>query len=164
MDQEDFLRLIEQNRGILVKISGVYSNSGHDRSDLICEMILQLWKSSSQYRGDSKVSTWIYRVALNSAMNYKRRNDRQEFILLTNPEIYASKSCLRQEEDPPWVEELYESINQLDEINRGLILLHLDGFSHAEIANIMGMSVSNIGTRMHRIKKQLKDILTKQSN
>ncbi len=164
MDQEKFLEILEQNRAIIAKISGVYTNNQQDRNDLICEIIFQMWKSASKFREDSKWSTWIYRVALNTALNYKRHKNRTRMISIDDKEFSSAQIFMPIDQEPQWIETIYEAINRLDEIGKGLVLLHLDGFTHKEIGNIMGMSISNIGTRLHRIKLQMKESITNQNN
>jgi RNA polymerase sigma-70 factor, ECF subfamily len=157
--KDQFLDILEENIGILIKVSRVYTKIAQDREDLINDITLELWKSFKSFNGDSKISTWIYRVALNTAMNYKRKN--------RNDSLFVSLNDFKKEDIFPWLTEqdnsseldvLYNCIDELNEINKAIILLYLDGNSHDGISEIMGISKTNVGTRISRIKEQIKNI------
>ncbi len=161
--KEQFLDIFEKNIGIIIKISRVYTKIAQDREDLINDITLELWKSFKSFNGDSKVSTWIYRVALNTSMNYKRKRKKDL--------LFSSLNDFKKEETFPWLIEqdntaeseiLYQCIDELNEINKAIILLYLDGNSHDEIAEITGISKTNVGTRIGRIKEQIKNIAIKK--
>lgn len=156
---EQFLGVLEENTGIIIKISRAYTNTSQDREDLINDIVLELWKSFDKFKGDSKISTWIYRVALNTSMNYKRKRKNDSLFIFLND--------FKKEEILPWLVEpessseseiLYDCIDELNEINKAIILLYLDGNSHDEISTIMGISKTNVGTRISRIKEQIKQL------
>ena len=156
---EQFLSVFEENTGIIIKISRAFTHTSHDREDLINDIALELWKSFEKFKGDSKISTWIYRVALNTAINYKRKKK--------NDSLFSFLNDFRKEEITPWLVEqeesdesevLYQCIDELNEINKAIVLLYLDGNSHAEISEIMGISKTNVATRIGRIKEQLKNL------
>ena len=158
---EPFLSIFEENAGIIIKISRAYTNTSHDREDLMNDIALELWKSFEKFKGDSKISTWIYRVALNTSMNYKRKKKKDSLFYATND--------FQKDEIIPWLVEqeqessselelLYNCIDELTEINKAIILLYLDGNSHDEISEIMGISKTNVGTRISRIKEQIKNL------
>jgi RNA polymerase sigma-70 factor (ECF subfamily) len=156
---EQFLSVFEENTGIIIKISRAFTKNPPDREDLINDIALELWKSFEKFKGDSKISTWIYRVALNTAINYKRKRK--------NDFLFTSLNDFRKEEITPWLiekedsdesEVLYQCIDQLNEINKAIVLLYLDGNSHAEISEIMGISKTNVATRISRIKEQIKNL------
>lgn len=162
---EQFLSIFEDNTGIIMKISRAFTNTTHDREDLIHDIALELWKSYKNFNGDSKVSTWIYRVALNTSMNYKRKAKKNDLFLFLND--------FKKEDILPWLTEqenssesdvLYHCIDELNEINKAIILLYLDGNTHAEISEIMGISKTNVGTRISRIKEQIKNLAIKTDN
>ena len=157
--KEQFLDILEKNIGILIKLSRVYTKVAQDRDDLINDITLELWKSFKSFNGDSKISTWIYRVAINTAMNYKRKRK--------NDSLFVSLTDFKKEDVFPWLAEqdnsseleiLYNCIDELNEINKAIILLYLDGNSHDEISEIMGISKTNVGTRIGRIKEQIKTL------
>ena len=154
-DKTAFVAIIKENEGILYKITRVYTDTIEDQKDLYQEIVYQLWKSFDSFKGNSKISTWMYRIALNTAIAYlnkskKRvRQVRLDFEL-SNP--IDEKDSTTEER----LKILYEMIKQLNVIEKGLILLFLEGKSYEEIANITGFSNSNVGTRLSRIKKKLK--------
>lgn len=157
--KEEFLDVFEKNIGIIIKISRGYTTNTQDREDLINDIALELWKSFNSFNGNSKISTWIYKVALNTAMNYKRKRK--------NDSLFFSLNDFKKEDTFPWlieqdnssgVEVLYQCINELNEINKAIVLLYLDGNSHDEISDITGISKTNVGTRISRIKEQIKSL------
>ena len=155
-DQEHFVQFINNNEGILFKVSALYANSEPDAQDLRQEMVYQLWRSFDSFQGNSKRSTWMYRVALNTALVYVKKKKKQ---VTGDSEI--NEELLRQKDDTDAIEEeqikkLYATIKKLKEVDRGIIMLYLEGKSHDEIAEIIGFTTTNIGTRIGRIKKKLK--------
>lgn len=157
--KEQFLEILDKNVGILIKLSRVYTKVAQDRDDLINDITLELWKSFKNFNGDSKISTWIYRVAINTSMNYKRkkRNDSM-FVSLTDFKKEDAFPWLIEQDNSSELEILYSCIDELNEINKAIILLYLDGNSHEEISEIMGISKTNVGTRIVRIKEQIKSL------
>jgi RNA polymerase sigma-70 factor (ECF subfamily) len=158
---EQFLSIFEDNAGIIIKISRAYTNTSHDREDLINDIALELWKSYDKFKGDSKISTWIYRVALNTSMNYKRKKKKDSLFYSIND--FKKNEILpwlveQEQENSSELELLYNCIDELNEINKAIILLYLDGNSHDEISEIMGISKTNVGTRISRIKEQIKNL------
>lgn len=162
--KEQFLNILEKNIGILIKVSRVYTHTTQDREDLINDITLELWKSFNSFKGDSKISTWIYRVAINTSINYKRkkRNDTL-FVSLNDFKKEEIFPWLSEQDNSPEIEILYNCIDELNEINKAIILLYLDGNSHAEISEITGISKTNVGTRIGRIKEQIKSIVTSKN-
>ena len=157
--QEQFLYLLEKNIGMIIKISRAYAQVRQDREDLINDITFELWKSFKHFKGESKISTWIYRVALNTSMNYKRKN--KNGTLLSSFNDIKEKdigSWLSNEDNSSELEILYRCIDELSEINKAIILLYLDGNSHDEISEIMGISKTNVGTRISRIKEQIRTL------
>lgn len=163
LQTELFLKVFEENLGIIIKISRAYTNTDHDREDLTNDITLELWRSFDSFKWDAKVSTWIYKVALNTAMNYNRKKKKFSFFSFLGDykqEDISSWLVEQQVDNPTEADILYQCIDELNEINKALILLYLDGKSHDEIAEITGMSKSNVGTRIGRIKDQIKNLVT----
>lgn len=157
--KENFLDIFEKNIGIIIKISRCYTTIAQDREDLINDIALELWKSFKSFNGNSKISTWIYRVALNTSMNYKRKKKNDSlFFSLNDFKKYDTFPWLIEQDNSSDIEVLYQCINELNEINKAIILLYLDGNSHDEISEITGISKSNVGTRISRIKEQIKNL------
>ena len=157
--KEQFLDILEKNIGIIIKISRVYTNVKQDNEDLINDITLELWKSFRTFKGNAKISTWIYRVALNTSMNYKRRKKKETLFFSIND---LNSQWLIEQSNTVESEILYQCIDELDEINKAIILLYLDGNSHDEISEITGISKTNVGTRIGRIKEQIKNLAIKK--
>ena len=154
---ERFISLLEDHIGIILKISKAYTNTVQDREDLINDIACEMWKAFPSFKGRSKVSTWLYRIALNTAMNYKRTTRKKRNFIQSAIEIYTNEPATEADPDPR-IELLYDWIAELDEFNKALILLYLDGYKHDEIAEITGISKTNVGTRISRIKEQLRNM------
>lgn len=151
-----FEDIIEQHKGILFKVARVYCPNADDRQDLIQEMMIQIWQSIQKYNDEYKMSTWLYRISLNVAISYYRRSSTctKQHILINEqvPEIKEEE----QSENEHQLNLLEQFITELKEIDRALMILYLEDKSHAEIATVLGLSISNIGTKIGRIKHKLK--------
>ena len=161
MDKKNrFLEQVEQNQDIVHKICALYAMTADERKDLSQDIICQLWKSYSSFRGGSKFTTWMYRVALNTALLNVRRNRRRvrtESLKAHHGDIPAE---LTGREEYVKIGRLYEAISQLHEFDRAIILLYLEQCSYKDIADVTGISESNVSVRLVRIKKKLKELLT----
>ena len=156
---EQFLSVFEDNTGIIIKIARAFTRTSHDREDLINDIALELWKSFERFKGDSKISTWIYSVAINISMNYKRKKKKDSFFsFLDDFKKVDFLPWLIEQDNSSESEILYNCIDELNEINKAIILLYLDGNSHDEISEIMGISKTNVGTRIGRIKEQIRNL------
>ena len=158
--KEKFISVFEKNIGIIFKISRAYTKTTHDREDLINDIALELWKAYPNFKGGSKISTWIYRISLNISMNYIRRK-KSNLLFLSKTNQFDTSAWLQDNEDKKNDEQtdlLYECIDELTEFNKAIIILYLDGNSHDEISTITGISNTNVGTRISRIKDQIKKI------
>lgn len=156
MDIENkFNKIIKENEGLIFKVTTLYTNNFQDRKDLYQEIIYQLWKSFGSFNERSKLSTWMYRVALNTAIYYLKQTKRRVDTVPIDLEIhwFADERDKTEEEK---VKLLYAHIQMLNLLERGIILLYLEGKSHEEIACIVGITTSNVGTKIMRIKEKLK--------
>lgn len=157
--EKEFIRMINTHRGIIYKVCNLYYYKDEDRKDLFQEIVLQLWKSFPSFRGESKQSTWMYRVALNTAITIfrkdKKRPSAQE-ISLAELEIPNLKDLF---EDSDNSLRLKVAIEQLSKIEKAIIMLYLDEKSYEEISDIIGISNSNVGVKLNRIKTKLEKIL-----
>jgi RNA polymerase sigma-70 factor (ECF subfamily) len=158
--KDQFLDILERNIGIIIKIARAYSKTLHDKEDLINDITLELWKSFGRFKGDSKISTWIYRIALNTSMNYKRKREKDRLFFLDDLKQIENQSWLIEQPDSSHSEILYQCIDELNQLNKAIILLYLDGNSYDEISDITGISKTNVGTRISRIKEQIKNLVT----
>jgi RNA polymerase sigma factor (sigma-70 family) len=154
--QKAFLKIVDENQGIIYKVCKMYRDSIEDQEDLYQEIVLQLWKSYSKFRNDSKVSSWMYRIALNTAIATFRKNKIELEFIETIPKDYHSNYT---EELSNNEERLFEAIRTLDKAERALIALYLEDYSHREIAKITGITKNYVGVKISRIKEKLKNIL-----
>jgi RNA polymerase sigma-70 factor (ECF subfamily) len=157
--EKAFLRHINDHQGIIVKVCRMYGSDPADSEDLFQEIVLQLWKSYPGFNGLSKVSTWMYRVALNTAITrlrkIKRRPDQHRMTkALDNTPVIDPKRL-----DVEYASQLQRAIDSLNKFDRALVILYLDEMSYREMAEIMGISESNIGVKINRIKNKLKTML-----
>ena len=155
-----FLEQIEQNQDIVHKICGLYAANRDDCKDLSQEIICQLWKSYQSFRGDSKFTTWMYKVALNTALlNLRRHRGRVRIESLKEHHADIPAEAAGKEKRGQ-ISRLYEAISQLCKLDRAIILLYLEQFSYKEISEVIGISESNVSVRLVRIKKKLKELLS----
>lgn len=152
---EQFTQLIKDNEGILFKVSTIYSNDTPARQDLYQEMVLQLWKSYPSFKENSKWSTWMYRIALNTAITYMRKATKHKVLVPLDSTIFnLSEQVDKTQEER--LKLLYDHIKNLNQLEKGIILLFLEDKTHDEISEITGLTLSNVGTRISRIKAKLK--------
>ncbi|MCI5054973.1 MAG: sigma-70 family RNA polymerase sigma factor [Flavobacteriales bacterium] len=152
--KQQFSEIVNENERLLFKVISIYSRSEDEKKDLYQEILLQLWKALPSFRNKSKTSTWIYRIALNVSMNYFRKKP------LTKAQEFDFSSIPYQEDDTilkDQMEAMYRTINRLNSFEKALVLLYLEGKSYAEISEISGISKTNVGTRLSRIKEKLKN-------
>lgn len=157
--QDRFLILLDEHKKILYKVAGSYCRNPEDRQDLLQEMVVQLWRSFDRYDDRYRFSTWMYRIALNVAISFHRTETRRSRhtvpaedslleIAAAAPESAALDDDLRI---------LQHLIEQLDELDRALVILYLDGNRYDTIAEVLGISETNVGTKISRIKQKLRD-------
>lgn len=152
-----FLELIEKHQQIIYKVCGIYRDGREDREDLFQEIVFQLWKAYPAYEARSKLSTWMYRIALNTAMTVFRKKvvpiNLEDDLLQKHQPVTAA--TLSENE-----ERLYEALRQLNDAEKAIVSLYLEDYSHHEIGQVMGISENYVGVRMSRIKQKLKKILS----
>ena len=154
--EKEFLEVIHDHQGIVHKVCRVYRDNKEDQEDLFQEIIYQLWKSYSGFKGESKISSWIYRIALNTAIAVYRKSKISIDYYEDFPEhIHPSNDKTISENE----ERLFWALRQLNDSEKAVISLYLEDFSYQEIAAITGLSESNVGVRLNRIKNKLKQIL-----
>jgi RNA polymerase sigma-70 factor, ECF subfamily len=163
--QADFLKTIEENKGIIFKIARSYCKDQDDKQDLIQEIIFQLWKSFDQYDSSYKFSTWMYRIALNVSISFYRKETLRRKINQPLPEtILYLKEDNSAEDLNNKLDQLHECIQELKELDRAIIILYLEGNNQKDIGEILGLTVTNVSTKVSRIKEQLKQNLTSIKN
>ncbi len=152
--EEIFKELINRNQAMIYKIATLYTDQAEDRKDLTQDIYIQIWKSLESFKSKSNVSTWLYRVALNTSIQYlKKKSRRAKHVDLKDVNIPVYDTDPKHQD--PAIQRLIRSIQQLNKLDRAIILLYLEEKSHTEIAEIIGISVSNVGTRINRIKIKL---------
>jgi len=156
-NRDIFISILDNHKGIIFKIVNSYCKDVTDKQDLIQEIIIQLWISFAKYNNQFKLSTWIYRIALNTSISFYRRNKvRKEKTVLASAILETTlKSDEPFQEDPDLIK-LQGFIQELKELDKALILLYLDGLSQKEISKIIGITSTNVGSKIERIKKMLK--------
>ena len=155
MTEKSYLQKIEEHKGIILKVVNLYTDDLEDRKDLYQEIVYQSWSAYSRFQGNAKFSTWLYRISLNVALTHlNKRKKRSEISKVNVEEVHFVPAELSERADF-----LYRAIKQLTEIDRSIIMLHLDGFDNTEISEITGLSKSNTNVKLHRIKQQLSTIL-----
>lgn len=155
-DKKDaFLETLSQHQKIIFKIGHMYFDDPEDQKDLAQEIIIQLWKSFEKYDPQFNVTTWMYRIALNVAISFRRKHTTRKKYESDYAAYFVTIDQSPIEEDTENIRLLRKFIVRLDEMNKALIILYLDGNSHQEIAEVLDISASNVGTRIGRIKKKL---------
>ncbi len=153
---DEFVRKISENKGIIHKICNIYCNNEEDKKDMMQEITLQIWKSYSKFKQQSKFSTWLYRIALNTAITNIRKS-KKNLIFQT---VSDNQHVPPVKEDIPDLDEeinkLYKAIAKLNDIEKAIILLYLEKKTYLEIADIMGISEKNVSVKIVRIKSKLK--------
>lgn len=152
---------LETHKAILFKVARAYGTTHTDREDLFQEIALQVWHSIEAFRGDAAVTTWIYRVAFNTALAWKRKERKHG---AGRQDLEAAGLLTAEPDRDPRLAWIYARIAELDEVNRSLALLMLDGFSYREMSQILGLTESNVGVKINRIKAALSAQLAKEQN
>ena len=161
--QTRFRRWLADHAGLMWKVARAFAAAPEDQRDLLQEIALQLWKSLPSFRGEAKESTWIYRVAFNTALVGKRvetrRHARHEKFVELNSATAMSPEDSPATRDEELVRLLYEAIRKLPKLDASLALMHLDGLSYREMSEVLGITESNVGVKLNRIRKQLAEML-----
>ena len=155
-EQERFQNLLEEHKKILYKVCHSYCRNPGDRDDLAQEILVQLWRSFRAFDERLRFSTWMYRIALNVAISfYRRESVRTRHVLPGSEHLLEAvdETGDRSEE----VEMLYQWIEELDPLNKALVILYLDGNNYQEIADIMGISQTNVATKISRLKQTMRE-------
>lgn len=150
-NEEDFSSIVKENKSTIYTVCHMFANCQDEADDLFQEVLLNLWKGFASFRGDSKVSSWIYRVALNTCISADRKNKKRSTERLSmDINLYED-----MDSDSRQVQQLHRLIGKLGVIDRAIVLLWLENLSYEEIASIMGISAKNIGVKLLRIKNKL---------
>ncbi len=160
-----FISIIDAHKGILYKVANAYCKDNEDRKDLIQEIYIQLWKSFENYNDDYKYSTWIYRIALNVAISfYRKENSRTKISTPYSSEVFNFSDTNEVEEKETNFGLLQQFIAELKELEKAMMLLYLEEKNYTEIAEIIGYSETNVATKISRIKVKLKEKFSQITN
>lgn len=158
MSEKDFLVHLRENQRIIFKLVNIYARDPDDKKDLQQEIILQAWKSYARFKGESKFSTWLYRLSLNTILTMRRRpvvveyRDDLETLSGVSSSSYEAKDA---------AELLYKAMRRLDDVEKAVISLHLEGYDNKEIADIIGITANLVAVKVYRAKRKLAEILKK---
>lgn len=155
MSETEFLQLLSANQGIIGKVCNIYCNQREDYEDLFQEITYQAWKGFSSFRGESKFSTWLYRIALNTAISSFRKKRPKIDLVPALPDTIIDYTNETNDKK----QHLLWAIKQLNEGERAIIALYLEEMSYQEIAEVIGMTENNVGVKINRIKNKLHQIL-----
>jgi RNA polymerase sigma factor (sigma-70 family) len=158
-----FKEIIEKHKGILFKVAHMYCRDDEDRQDLIQEIKIQIWRSLHKYDDKYKITTWLYRISLNVAISFYRKNAGKKANTVPLDEQISRISEVDNSDKEHQLQLLDQFINELNDFDKALMLLYLEEKSHAEIADILGISVSNVSTKAGRIKDKLKKRFSNES-
>lgn len=157
--EHKFVSELESNQNIVHKICKIYTDCPDEHKDLFQEITIQLWKAYPKFRGEAKFSTWMYRIALNTAITLYRKSKRQLSPDKLDPVLYKVKSVEYDDSEEQQLSLMYDAIKQLNDIEKALVFLYLEDKNYREISETMGISEINARVKMNRIKKKLKNIL-----
>lgn len=153
--EQTFISLIRQHQNIIYKVCNIYMDNAGDREDLFQEITLQAWQAYRRFRGDAQFSTWLYRVALNTAITFLKKEKRRPAILpgenLPEPVQYEEPAVEEQ------VQAMYQAIAGLSNIDKALVALYLADYSYQQIGDVLGITANNVAVKMNRIKAKLRD-------
>ena len=161
--EKAFLDMINTHRGIIYKVCNLYCADGEDKKDLFQEIVLQLWKSFAHFRNESLFSTWMYRVALNTAISNFRKEKRKPERRSISVAEFQIPDMDELSKETQHMGLLKNAINQLTGIEKAVIMLYLDERSYEEISEIVGITKSNVGVRLNRIKTKLEAMIKKET-
>lgn len=154
----EFEQIISENAGVLHKLCRVYTFNGSEYEELFQEMLVQIWRSGEKFRGEAKLSTWIYQICINTALSFRTKiiRHKKRFEPLDGKIFVQPAPEIERDEQQ---QKLYAAIRELKPIDRAIISLYLDDKSYEETAQILGISKTNVATRLMRLKKQLMEKL-----
>lgn len=152
--ENEFIELLNKNQNIIHKVCNMYMSNESGHEDLFQEITLNAWKAFPGFRGEAKFSTWLYRVSLNTAISFYRKEKRQPSVdnAVDFPEI-SDKSDDTEER----VRAMYKSIASLSKIDKALVMLYLEDYSYDDISSVLGITTNNVAVKMNRIKARLKE-------
>ena len=156
--RKEFVDILNNHRGLIYKVCHLYCDDPEDKKDLFQEIVLQVWKSLGSFRQESTIGTWMYRIALNTAITHFRKEKRLGGKVSLNGIDIPDLNDSSEKEDQ--LKELFKAIENLDRIDKSIILLYLEEKNYEEISEITGLTRTNVGVRLNRIKIKLSNTIT----
>ncbi len=156
-----FLQLVNQHKGILYKASRIYADSLEDREDLQQEIMIQLWKSYQTFKGNSEFSTWMYRVAINTSITFLKKEKQRTTHHTSAPQHFEFQNEEYNPSKDKQLEVFYKAVQQLKPLEKAIIFYFMEGLSHKEIGNNMGLSEGNARVKLNRTKEKIQHIIKK---
>lgn len=153
--ERQFIEKVEASQGVVHKICRMYGQNEAHRKDLFQEIMIQLWKSYPSFRGESQFSSWMYRVALNVAIQDFRKVKKRKLLFFESQEFIDRSDIAYDHEIEDKFKQLHDAIRHLDGLDKAIVLLHLDGSTNEEIGEVVGISQNYVRVKMNRIKKKL---------
>lgn len=157
--EQEFIRQIEDNQNLIHKVCKLYTSDEASHKDLFQEISIQLWNAYPKFRGDSKFTTWAYRIALNTAISLYRKKKRTIATIEFDSNFHRFEAVEYNFEEEEQLKKLYQAVHQLNDIEKALIYMYLEDKDYAEIAEVLGISEGNARVKMNRTKNKLKKIL-----
>ncbi len=160
--EKEFAKLIKDNQGLIIKVSRLYTNTLEDEQDLFQEIVLQLWRSYDSFKGQSKISTWMYRVALNTAITIfrkKTKSPQTDELMDYHHSDFVEDDGEKQQQ----ILVLYKVIKMLPNVERAIVTMYLDDLPYRDIAENLGITEVNARVKMNRLKKTLKELMQKNA-
>ncbi len=156
--QKAFTSLVQQHQALIHKVCHFYCNSPEDKKDLFQEIVYQLWRSFDSFRGEAKFTTWLYRIALNTALTFVRKNKLNRAITFMDADLIGIPQDNRAQELREQDDQLNRAIARLSDVEKSLVMLYLEERSYEEMEDILGINQNNLRVKMNRIKEKLKTL------
>ena len=156
MSEDFFKSYVQENISLIMHLCRAYARDEESLKDLVQEVTLQLWRSHQSFKGNSQLSTWVYRVTLNVCLSHSKKVKKR---VDTVPLEWGASTTEERDEEKEQIEKLYEGIKRLKEADRAIVLLYLEDKSYKEMSEILGITVTNVGVKVNRLKDKLKQMI-----
>ena len=156
MSEDFFKSYVQENISLIMHLCRAYARDEESLKDLVQEVTLQLWRSHQSFKGNSQLSTWVYRVTLNVCLSHSKKVKKR---VDTVPLEWGAGTTEERDEEKEQIEKLYEGIKRLKEADRAIVLLYLEDKSYKEMSEILGITVTNVGVKVNRLKDKLKQMI-----
>jgi len=154
-----FLEVLGRHEQIINKVIRIYGVDSESRRDLFQEIVYQLWRSFGSFKGESRISTWVYRVALNTAITSLRKSKKVPEHTELDDQFSNTPGSLDTSDRSEQVQQLYSAIRSLGEVDRAIVMLYLEDLSYKEISEVLGLTEDNVGVKLNRIKTKLRVLI-----